>query len=111
MPSKKGRITEAKVGIAVLKILAAKPNGVALIRVLKKELPDYLNLSDEDRAPSETRRNEELWEQQVRNLISHRVAEGNIVAEGLAEYKPGRLRITEAGRLHLKHPKNIQKLI
>jgi hypothetical protein len=75
----------------------------------KKELPDYLNLSDEDRAPSETRRNEELWEQQVRNLISHRVAEGNIVAEGLAEYKPGCLRITEAGRLHLKHAKNIQK--
>jgi hypothetical protein len=53
MSSKKGRITEAKVGIAVLKILAAKPNGAALIRDLKKELPDYLNLSDEDRAPTD----------------------------------------------------------
>lgn len=65
-------------------------------------MPD---LSDEDRKQSPTRQNEEVWEQQVRNLVSHRTTEGNIICEGLAEYQPDRLTITEAGRLHVEHKK------
>jgi hypothetical protein len=44
-----------------------------------------------------------MWEQQVRNLVSHRGTEGNIIAEGLATYTRGSIIITEAGLLHLKH--------
>ena len=38
------RITEAEVGIAVLNILASRPNGEATVEVLKTELPKYLSL-------------------------------------------------------------------
>jgi len=50
-----------------------------------------------------TRSGESMWEQQVRNLVSHRTTEGNIIAEGLADYRPGRLTITKAGELHVQH--------
>jgi hypothetical protein len=44
-----------------------------------------------------------MWEQQVRNLVSHRTTDGNIIAEGLADYRRGRLTIPDAGRLHVQH--------
>jgi hypothetical protein len=62
-----------------------------------------LKLSTGDQEQSVTRPNEEMWEQQVRNLVSHRGTEGNIIAEGLATYTRGSIIITEAGLLHLKH--------
>lgn len=92
------RITEAHVGKAVLEILVEEPTGSATIARLKKELPKHLTLSDADRADSPTRNGEEVWEQQVRNLVSHRKTPGNIVAEGYAVYTPRRLTITDAGR-------------
>jgi hypothetical protein len=96
------KITESEIGQAVLRILADSPGGSATIEQLKKALPDYVKLTDEDRRPSETRNGEEVWEQQLRNLVSHRTAEGNIICEGYAAYEPGRLTITEAGRNYLK---------
>ena len=84
--------------LAALEILASEPSGSATIARLKKELPNHLNLSDADRADSPTRNGEQVWEQQVRNLVSHRKTPGNIVAEGYATYTPKRLTITDAGR-------------
>ncbi|MGE0830241.1 MAG: hypothetical protein AB7O04_12930, partial [Hyphomonadaceae bacterium] len=73
------RITEVEVGEAALWILALMPNHEASVRDLTLELPDALELSVTDRAPSRTRKGEEVWEQQVRNLVSHRKVPGNIV--------------------------------
>lgn len=97
------KITEQQIGEAVLKILATSEGGTATIAGLKESIPSHINLSEEDRKQSDTRPAEEMWEQQVRNLISHRTTEGNIVAEGLATYTPGSLTITEAGRQHVAH--------
>lgn len=72
------------------------------MKMLKTLIPDYINLTAEDCAPSLTRQGEELWEQIVRNIVSHKGADGNIIAEGFAEHLPGELRITDAGRMHLK---------
>lgn len=66
------RTTEAEIGKAVLRILKDQPNGEASIPRLKRALPSYIELTPEDCAPSPTRKNEEVWEQQVRNLVSHR---------------------------------------
>lgn len=93
-----GRVTEAQVGRAVLQILAGIPTGEATIRRLKKELPNHLPLSAEDRAASVTRKGEEMWEQQVRNLVSHRDTPGNIIHEGYASYRPRHIAITDSGR-------------
>jgi hypothetical protein len=92
------RVTEVDVGNAVLEILASTPGGEASIRLLKQELPKHLRLSHEDRRPSLTRDGEELWEQQVRNLVSHRKSTGNVIAEGYVSYRPRRLAITDRGR-------------
>jgi len=93
------RITEAEVGHAVLQILAARPNGRATVKVLKNEVLKYLTLSAEDRIDSETRTNEEIWEQQVRNLKSHKKVDGNIFHSGyVVSVGRGVWQITDAGR-------------
>jgi|SRR3979411_2732645 hypothetical protein len=95
------RVTEAEIGEAVLAICANTATGECSIADLKAEIPNHIELSAEDRAQSTTRPNEERWEQQVRNLISHRTTPGNIICDGYAEYTGNAIRITNAGRSHL----------
>jgi hypothetical protein len=59
------KITEQKIGEAVLEILAKCEGGTATVTHLKERIPHHVNLSDEDRKASRTRRGEEMWEQQV----------------------------------------------
>jgi len=93
------RISETEVGDAVLHILASSPNGQATVTKLKIELPNHVRLSAEDQIGSETRTNEEIWEQQVRNLKSHDKTSGNIFHEGyVAVVTRGVWQITDAGR-------------
>jgi hypothetical protein len=103
----KHRTGESEIAEAVLRILAEAPNGEATIAHLKKRVPEFVKLTEGDQVQSDTRPNEELWEQLVRNIVSHHKAEGNIVAEGLANRPSrGKLRITEAGRIHVKNKYN-----
>ncbi len=93
------RITEVQVGNAVLQILASRVNGRATVRVLKNEIPNYLTLSAEDKIGSDTRTNEEIWEQQVRNLKSHKNTDGNIFHSGyVVSVGRGVWQITDVGR-------------
>lgn len=97
------RVSEKRVGIAVLQILADRPNGEGTIEVLKAELPKHISLSEEDHSGSTTRTNEEIWEQQVRNLKSHDKTAGNIFNDGFVEVvSRGTWRITDAGRAYLR---------
>lgn len=86
-----GRVTETDVAEAVVKYLKGASGNSATIRQIKKALPNYLNLSAADREQSDTRPNEELWEQQVRNIVSHRNTPGNFVHDGRLIYSPRRL--------------------
>ncbi len=96
------RTGESEISKAVLRILAVSANGEATILQLKKRIPAEVNLSVDDRKQSDTRENEELWEQIVRNIVSHKKTDGNIIAEGFANSPSrGKLRITDAGRLHI----------
>ena len=103
MAIKPGRLSEADLQLAVLQILATYPDGRASVGTLVKRLPEYVKLSEGDRVASDTRPNEAIWEQQVRNLKSHHKTFGNIFAEGfVVQSAKGEWEITEAGRLHLK---------
>jgi hypothetical protein len=94
-----GRSTEVDISEAVLRILAGRANGEATIGYLKNQIPNLVNLTAGDREQSLTRPNEELWEQLVRNIVSHKATEGNYIQEGyLTAPSRGRLRITDAGR-------------
>jgi hypothetical protein len=42
------RVSEKRVGIAVLNILAARPKGEATVQILKAELPNHIALSADD---------------------------------------------------------------
>lgn len=95
---------EAQIGLAVMQVLAAEPNGEATVKKLVKRVPEFVKLTDEDRQASETRIHEEVWEQRVRNLKSHDKTPGNVIAEGyVAHVGRGRYRLTDAGWLHLKN--------
>lgn len=96
------RATESKISMGVLRVAASEPNGVATFHKLRKEIPNIVTLTDEDRAASLTRNGEELWEQIMRNIKSHSETEGNIICEGYAEHIPRvGYRITDSGRRYL----------
>lgn len=87
------RITEAEIAKVVETILKNTATGEATIGELIAEIPDYITLSAEDRAPSPTRPNEAVWEQQVRNITSHKNSPGNAIYEGDLVAVPGGLRL------------------
>ncbi len=97
------RLNEQDVAAAVLEILANHPKGEMTIAELVKEIPKHLVLSELDRAVSKTRPNEEMWEQQVRNITSHHKSPGNFIFEKYLEAVKGGLKITEVGRLRMRH--------
>ncbi len=76
------RITEAEIADIVEEILADRPNGEATIAELVEEIPNRVTLSAEDLALSSTRNGEAIWEQQVRNITSHKASPGNAIHDG-----------------------------
>src|ERR1700690_4196906 len=97
-----GRTTENDVAFAACQIAAAQSSGVATFHRMKREIPNHIPLSSADRAQSQTRPNEELWEQLIRNIKSHSGSEGNYIHEGYLDHVPRvGYRITPAGRRHL----------
>jgi len=98
-----GRLEETELNSVVLRILASQPNGRAPVRVIRQETPKYIRLTLGDKADSVTRRNEKLWEQQVRNLRSHQTSKGNVFYEGLVTTaRRGVWELTGAGWAHIK---------
>jgi Mrr N-terminal domain len=98
------RSSEAEITKAVLQVLAETANGELSTNQIVKRVPKYINLTEGDMVGSETRQNEAVWEQIVRNIVSHRKVEGNAIAEGLLNIPSrGKMRITEAGRSHINN--------
>jgi hypothetical protein len=87
------RITESEIADIIEAILADRPNGEATIAELVDEIPNRVTLSAEDLAPSPTRNREALWEQQVRNITSHKGSPGNAIHDGKLIAVPGGLRL------------------
>lgn len=104
MPSKKDRISEADLLLPTLRILAAQPSGAMTTSDLIESLTEIMNPQGKDAEILEGRQ-DTRFSQIVRNMVSHKGAEGNIIAEGFVEHLGARkgLRITDAGLLHLKN--------
>jgi hypothetical protein len=90
------RIAETEIAVIVEAILTESVSGEATVAQLIQEIPNRVALSAEDLAPSTTRPNEAVWEQQVRNITSHKATPGNAIYEGKLVAIPGGLRL--AGR-------------
>lgn len=87
------RVTEDEVAKAVEDALNASATGRATIKDLISEIPNRITLSAEDLKQSETRPNEALWEQQVRNITSHKASPGYAIYEGRLIAIPGGLAL------------------
>jgi len=99
---KRYKTTESEISEAVLRILRDIPGGEASQAEIRRVLPQYLKLSAADREQSDTRENEEVWGQQVRNIVCHKSAAGNYICEGYLETpKCGYLKITKSGSLRI----------
>jgi hypothetical protein len=98
------RATENEVAFAIVQIAKGMTNAVATFHKCRREVGNHLNLSGEDRKQSTTRPNEEMWEQQIRNIKSHWEAPGNYIYEGYLEHVPKiGYKVTMAGKVR-KHP-------
>lgn len=87
------RVTEEAVAAATERYLY-DAGGTATIGQIRRALPHYISLGANDRQLSTTRPGEELWEQQVRNLVCHRDVDGNPVKAGRIRYSPRRLSLS-----------------
>jgi hypothetical protein len=85
------RITEAEIADLVVAILEDSPTTEATIAELVVEIPNRVALSAEDLAQSPTRHGEAIWEQQVRNITSHKGSPGNAIHDGRLVSIPGGL--------------------
>lgn len=97
MPGKGGRSTESEIASAVVDYLFETPSGEAPIAAIVEHLRAHFPLTGPDQEKSVTRPNEQIWEQQVRNITSHREAVGNFIREGYLNAIPGGLALSDAG--------------
>lgn len=82
------RVTENEVAYAIVQIAKTAPSNRVSFSRCKKEVPNYLKLSSADQAVSVTRPNEQMWEQQIRNIKSHSGTPGNYICEGYLIHIP-----------------------
>jgi len=87
------RITEGEIASIVVEILKGVPGNEATIAELVAEIPHRVALAPEDLAPSGTRPGEAIWEQQVRNITSHKASPGNAIHDGWLVSIPGGLKL------------------
>lgn len=92
------RTGEAEISIGALRI-AEKFGGTASMTKIKDNIPDFVELTEADKAKSRTRPNEQMYAQIVGNIVSHRDTPGNIIYEGYATYDEATnsISITSAG--------------
>ena len=97
------RVTENDVALAVLAIASKQKNLLCTLNRARNEVPSYVNLSKDDLEMSQTRPNEPMWHQLIRNIQSHHETDGNFINDGLLIHIPRKgYQATPAGLTHLK---------
>jgi hypothetical protein len=98
------RLTQQQLGLAVLHILAAQPDGEASLETLRAELPKHLSLSAEDREGNATK-DDDIWKQQLSRLKASDATPGNIFRDyHVITATSGGWRITPNGLRHINAP-------
>lgn len=95
------RLREPEARILVLKIADQQPNQSASTKFLKKEVSKYIELSAKDRERSKSRVGEELWQQIVGNVISHKEVRDGLFVQGYATKTSDGITVTVKGISYL----------
>ena len=98
----KARLREREARIIALKIAARAQNGYASTQEIKARFPEYLTFSPRDLRRSPTRKNEPVWEQIVRNVISHEKSRVSLFSQELAIRVGDGIRAIQKGLDYLK---------
>lgn len=101
MPRERDRLREPEARILALRIAASRPNREAETDYIKDRVPDYIELTELDLKPSDTRGGEPLWRQIVGNVISHQNQSTSIFTMGYAVRLPDGIRVTDSGVAYL----------
>lgn len=96
------RLREREARELVLKVAAKSRTKTATMEEIRSGIAALYPLSQADRVRSTTRPAEQLWQQILRNVVSHRGGTNSIFVRGLAEKVGNGIRITKNGLLHLK---------
>ena len=99
---KTDRLREAEARILALKIASLHPDRTASTEEIKNEVPSYIELAPRDLAQSSTRPRENMWQQIVGNVISHRGSPSGLFLNGYARRTPDGLSVTDKGMDYLK---------
>jgi hypothetical protein len=95
--------TEDDVAFATLIIAAEQLDGIATFDQLREQIPDHLSLDSHDLAQSDTRPNEPMWHQIIRNIQSHHPSPGNFIHDGYLQHVPSvGYQITPMGKKRLE---------
>jgi hypothetical protein len=97
-----GRLHESEARILVLKIAMTRQNAVASTSYIKKFVPDFTSLTNEDLEKLPSRGDEERWQQIIRNVISRSSQNLSIFGLGHAVRAPGGIKVTRLGRSFLE---------
>jgi hypothetical protein len=95
------RLREGEARILALKIASQRPHRTISTDDLKKAVPSYTELSEQDLRPSTTRKNEAMWQQIVGNVISHHASKASLFLRGLATRTATGLSVTDKGMDYL----------
>lgn len=96
------RLRENEARLLALKIAAECKDFEATTKYIKKRVPELIPLTPKDLEQSASRPREQLWQQIVGNVISHKKSAKSIFALGLAERTPDGLKVTRQGQSYLK---------
>jgi hypothetical protein len=96
------RLREREARILALKIAGQSKDHSATMQDIRRELPKLFPLTASDKRQSETRRNEQLWHQIVRNVVSHQDSAFSLFRRGLAVRHQSGIKATAAGLAYLK---------
>jgi hypothetical protein len=96
------RLRETEARNITLKIASLCENHTASTAFIKKEIHNYVSFSSIDLENSQTRRNEQRWQQVVGNVISHKSSSNSIFQQGYAKRTSDGLQVTSNGLNYLK---------
>jgi hypothetical protein len=69
--------------------IANANGGLCTFKRAYREIPNHVQLSAANTAPSVTRSGEPMWFQLVRNIRSHHASPGNFIHDGHLTHVPG----------------------
>jgi hypothetical protein len=96
------QLREAEARILCLKIASQCEGHEASMSYIKSQIHKFTNFSKRDLRLSPTRENEPMWQQIIRNVISHESTKTGIFHRGLARKTKKGIKVTDDGLRYLE---------